>query len=361
MSTDLNRALSDLADQAADTTPGLPVDALLFQRRRRRTVHRSFATGGVAAGLTAVAVIAGQLTGTPEPVQPATPTPTPTVSPSPTVTPVAMPVCGGRVDGVPVELTLDAAPEQTLGTPLTGTITGAAGDAQLMLLIDGVVVAMGDSGADQAPDSCGGELAARDYQVVAVLDGEAGAVRSEAVPVALVEPEAVDPTADWEPLPDPFGPSPFDGNRYTSDTPGPTQPLADGRYFVYMNNLDPATRSFDATITVALWGDDAYAHVETHPEYQVPSGDNGEWDMGGLSLIQLDTEFGTQRMTIPDHATVVGFCLGSTGSVRTLEELLVGDPACEVSSQVNLPIGPNEFWMDIRDGEIQQLVGQFVS
>ena len=72
MSNDLHRILSDVADQAAAASPALPVEAIIFQRRRRRAVTRTVGAGGIAAGLTAVAVVAGVLNGPDDtPVPPA--------------------------------------------------------------------------------------------------------------------------------------------------------------------------------------------------------------------------------------------------------------------------------------------------
>ncbi len=393
MSNDLHRILSEVADQAADASTGLPIEAIIVQRRRRRAVARTVSAGGIAAGLTAVAVVAGVLNGPDDtPVPPAVPTPTVSPSPAPTAPPVAPPVCGGGTDRIPVELTLTGEPEQTLGAATTGAVQAAPGvlnerSLSLALLADGVVIAQTEgadaadpaSTAEDAPGSdpaaisgvleaCGGAVAAGQYQLIAVADGAAGAVVSAPMDVTLreVEQEVVDPSAGWEPLPDPEDPFWYqDGeSSFTSAIPGVGQPLPDGRYFAWIENLDPATRSFDATIQVMRWGDDALTWGERNVPEQGEYID-GSWEPLGLPQFLEDTTFGTQRMTVPADVAIFGWCSEDVGTAhpRTLDNLLTGsgEPGCDLESRVGPGSGEAGFWLDVRGGEVRQMVGVFFS
>lgn len=393
MSTDLHRALSEIADQAADAAGGLSVDAVLFQRRRRRTVHRSIGAGGIAAGIAGIAVVAGVLGGpTDPPTMPATPTPvptsTPTAQPSPTTPPVAAPACGDSADGLPVGLTLTAEPEYPLGDPITGTVEAAAGvldgrTVSLALLSQGVLVAGTEPTADamisSIPEPCGGELVAGEYQLVAVADGPDGAVVSAPVTVLLSEPASADPSTVAAPLPDPYhlwgGPE----DPYTSGDPGTTQPLPDGRYYARLQNLDPATRSFDATLYIGRWAEDARAWAETHaPELGEVVDGRFELTIGVVSAFE-PTAFGTQRFTLPEDGRVYDWCASSGQGIdirdSSLEGLLTGMADCTdtsgwsaLSGTVQYPYSgpvPSElergFWLDVRGGEVRQLIAIFTS
>ncbi|WP_169164356.1 hypothetical protein [Cellulomonas taurus] len=385
MSNDLHRILSDVADQAAAASPALPVEAIIFQRRRRRAVTRTVGAGGIAAGLTAVAVVAGVLNGPDDtPVPPAVPTPSVSPSPAPTIPPVAPPVCGGGTEGIPVELTLTAEPEQTLGAATTGTVEAAAGvltgrSVSLALLADGVVIAQtegseaadpastveGAAGADPAAisgvlEACGGALAAGEYQLVAVADGAAGAVVSAPMDVTLREVEqevVVDPSAGWEPLPEANGFN-LGEEPFTSDDPGATQPLPDGRYWAAVENIDPTTRSFDATIEIMRLGDDAIEWAKVNEPYSVDE----DGDMTP-AVNYSPTAFGTQRMTVPVDARIYSWCQASPeGYMREspIEYLVSPTPGCDYSTGSGEDFDGG-YWLDVRGGEIRQMVSIFAS
>ncbi|WP_163276226.1 hypothetical protein [Cellulomonas iranensis] len=188
---DVSARLRALAQDVAaqhEAGPGLPVDRMRAEARRRRTARATWSTGAAAAVVVAVAIGAAALpwrdarpapavTPTTSPSPTAAPTRTPSPTPSPTPTPaVVLPagdpslpfgVCGSLVGAAPAfpvdpELVLDV-------DDLTGTITeGGTLPFEAALTVDG--------GGTVVRRTAGPRLlVTHDGVVVAVADGYDGA------------------------------------------------------------------------------------------------------------------------------------------------------------------------------------------
>ncbi len=408
MSEQFEAGLRDLytaAEMAHDAEPALAVDVMVARTRRRRRLRGAAVTMATAAAVVGVAVAGtavvrnlDQTSAPPadgpsatEQTEQTTREPAP-----PTVTgTVTDPTCGtaladlARVPvevGVTLEMGLDAgaltAGELTgwLGT-VTGGDVGSGGEGFMaeipagygfVVTRDGVVVGTtlatltsappvdGDPRSHDAriaPVSCaGGPLAPGAYDLVAFLPSTLGLGTDEEVaavlvsdPVAFTVPEAAELLpADAHYVPD--------GGSAVPPT-DPTAPLPDGDYLALVNGVDAAAGTVSADVVVLYFGAAAEEWVAANaPGTEI------------LDDYVSDDPDGPVDRTIPlGDAAVWEWC--STETQLTVAQRTGGVPEWAAAPTEPLdrwctdgPAMPRWglYWLDVRDGVVVQVVGQFV-
>lgn len=393
MNLDLGRALEEIADEAG-TLADLGPASRLVQRRRRRRVVRRTAGGTLAVAVVGGLALAGSAIGrvAPDP-QPAVTGPAPT----PSASTGTLPGCGDPLPQVRDALTVTAPPEVTRGTtvPVVATDTGGVADdadpVRVVLVDDGRVVAFADVATpdwedtsttpelrvDADLEACG-ELP-DELTLTAVVLTRDGPVVADAVPLTLADPDdgsgpdgtdqgtaspdGSDGAGGGRPLADPDVPR-WDGvTSIVSDIPVSGDSLADGDYVADVIAVDPQARTITADIVVFYGGDAADEWLRVNePE---AAAENGGRAINGYVVVNDVTRLRT--LTLAPDAAITGFCVDSEGlrqTRRTLEDLTAPDPGggCEASSVVDGSPGRTMryFWVDVRDGVVAQLVGQYV-
>ncbi|QZN85943.1 hypothetical protein [Cellulomonas sp. C5510] len=398
MNLDLGRALEEIADEAGALADLGPASGLVQRRRRRRVVRRTVG-GTLAIAVVGGLALAGSAIGwvAPDP-QPAVtgPAPTPSASASASGT---LPGCGDTLPRLRGALTVTAPPEVTRGgaVPVVVTDTGGVADdadpVRVVLVDDGRVVAFADVATpdwedtsttpelrvDAAPEPCG-ELP-DELTLTAVVLTQEGPVVADAVPLTLTAPEegpdpggtdqgqgtapadGADGAGGGRPLADPDVPR-WDGvTSIVSDIPVSGDDLADGDYLADVVAVDPQARTITADIVVFYGGDAADEWLRVNePEAAAELGGRA---VSGYIVVNDVTRLRTLALA-PD-APITGFCVDSEGlrqPRRTLEDLTTPEPSggCHSSSVVEGSPGMTMryFWLDVRDGVVAQLVGQYV-
>lgn len=416
MTNDLHRMFRDVADSAGSAADLGPVESLIARRRRRRAARRTTAGTLTVAGLAAVVLAGTTLLDAPD-VVPAHPTP----SSATTAAAGALPGCGQVVDtqaspswltGALVDVTpttLDAGDTLTATATLTVADPAAIGDAAvvadtdsraaaLLLLREGIVVGTVVPGADSLarPDTwqadattpaslelggvvtpCSpagqstGRLAAGRYELVAAVPvviattGSAGLLVTAPTTVTVPLPQGAGGGQDGGdattlPLKDPWVPR-FDGtNSIVSATPTSEDRLEDGDYFgtLVAADAEAGTVSFDVGI---FYGGQA-------AEDWIRANDPAELDYWPGWILVDDVQ--RTRVVLASPALVLTLaCADSGGSALTqvsgvLAELGSQDePRAGCSSESGLlddiASGRDQYWFDVRGGEIVQMVGQY--
>ncbi|MEN1975540.1 hypothetical protein [Cellulomonas olei] len=399
---DLSEALADIvADAQHHGARALPVEAIVHRRRRRRAAIRGASAGGLVAGVAAVALAGTSVAGWfPDRGAPALPDPTPTTSAAPGT--AAWPVCGEPLPEGAGDLAVTAlSPAQgTAAGPVSVQVAvdgpGAAelpdlagGGAALAVLRDGRVAALLPTTGEPAwtvtadgvqlalsgpLDDCGAPLAAGTYTGAVAVRTAGGTAVSDPVEVRLDPGEAPTGAADdassgggsgsGRPLIDP------NRNRmemvevegYDPDEADGSETLADGDYFAMLTAVDPAARTITVDVAQVLTPQETVEHrmatlgmTREEAEHEAPA---VEW-----------LNESTRLRTLPVAADVVvtGAC-GSAPWRETLTLEQVAGPrtstACVGEDAYPSDITVEQqswFWVDVRGGQVVQLVGQFMS
>lgn len=379
---DLVRALGDIADDIRHGTEPLPVDRIVRRRRRRRAVVRGVGAGGALAAVGAVALVgAGVARWDPAP---AAPDPLPTTA-APTTPLRAWPVCGDPVaagDDLPLSVEVAAVEGHADGDVVARAVVTGAGAADLpaadpdtaVLAVladgdDGHVVALlpaRDAGAwgrdgdaatlalSGAPAACAGDrLPAGAYRAVVAVRTPDGVAVSDPVDLDVPPAATSAATSAARPLVDPSVDrfALVEGGEYAPDDPGPGDLLPDGDYFATVTGADPGAR----TVTVDV------LQVRSRDEVVAAALAAGREDPD-LPLGFLVENQSERLRTVPvaPDVTVVGSC-----AVLPFPEVLALDAGAEAEMATRCrgtaPEAPStDFWVDVRDGVVVQLVGQFL-
>lgn len=395
MSTDLTRALEDIAEQAGRAAAHPPVDTILARRRRRRQAVRAARTGalvvvvGVATGLV-TAALPTQVGPEPAAAPPAQTAAAQAEDPAELgFEPTATPGCGDDVSGLTGGLAL------TVGRPMTvdgtGTLT-VSGDGwptdgasltTLLLLQDTTVVATAADVVTEDLDpevisgegipyriavmeldvegpltGCTGPIEPGEYRVQAFVESAGGTAATAPVAVTL-GPATTDDPADQgaragsdvgsTDLPDPYLDRTDGVTSLVSDRPGPSWPLADGSYFAYIAAADPSADTVLAELYELTWGTAADEHVQQHEpdllvDDELPS---------GYHLTQ--TAFGRETIPVAADAVIVGRQAQDGGGFRTVQQALTDLVTTDATSAV-----APWYWLDVRDGQVEQMTGQYL-
>lgn len=401
MSTDLSRALAELADQAADQAALATPESLAARRRRRRTVRRGTsavvglaAVGGlVFAGATLADWRADQpqpaITGpSPSPSTHAVPLPgcgdpAPTTDDAATtVLTVAGPTAGAATDEVPLHLDLTVTGDEV---PTVDDLAEAP--TRVLLVSADEVVAVGDlpgtpwtgldaDGAGLTVDATLTPCSALPADVQAVVVVRLADRLLVSAPVEVAPSSAADEdrpsgggggtggTTTSLPLPDPMV-SRWDGVRsIVSDTPASGDGLADGSYYGDVRAVSAASGTITVDIGIFYGGDAANEWAAANdPAFAT----DGLFGLAVNGYVVVNDVVRPRTLTLAPDAVVTGYCSTADGILQeriTLAELASAtdsSPGCLARSYLSqAPSSTNSFWVDIRDGQVAQLVGQYV-
>lgn len=397
MSEDFETGLRDLYAQAAAAHAdgsGFPTTVMADRARRNRRVRAmgvSVATVAAVAGI-AIGGAAVMRWNDPAPVPPAeTSVPGPTTDPA-----VGALTCGAMIADLAVledativiEATLDTA---TLADtdPLAATVVMAAVDPpgptimnevirglQYVVVRDGVVVGIGrDDGDAPVVQLSGRDGIAREVTLVLAGCDSDGLTTVQLAPgeyelyAGLHAQIAGGPGGEGELL---GGPWPFtiaeDAPSADPEAPQPSEvsaafiegePLADGDYIALLRAVDAANGTVDVDLAMFYGGQAAEDYVAAN----VPGG-----EVTNDYYLANDVETTTTLPIAPD-ATVLEWCFGEdlTQFPRTVAEWAAAPtswegreyPPYECSEAANLLRG-DLYWLQVRDGVVVAVVGQYV-
>jgi hypothetical protein len=179
---------------------------------------------------------------------------------------------------------------------------------------------------------------------------------------ATEEPAADDPpAAGTAALADPFV-SRWDGRAsLVSDAPASGDGLEDGDFFGSVLAVDPGARTITVDLGVFYGGAAAGDWAGQHAPDLL---DGGSLPPNGYVVV--DDVQRSRTVRLAPGAAITGFCVLPDGEVvqqaRELAGLTEdGDPGCIATSAVGGQVGgSSRFWLDVRGGEVAQLVGQYL-
>lgn len=406
---DLSHAFDEIADDAGRQADLGPVEGIVRRRRRRRAARRSVLGVGALAVVGGLALAGTSLAGwrAPEP-QPAITGPAPTPSPDPSpAADAALPLKDPfvpRWDGTAaissdmpgpgyeaedavledgdyfvhvLEVDLDA-------RVLHVSVNGFSGDAD------------GTAGSDEALRQHTLPVAA-DAVVTGFCQDADGALTQRALTLATLQeapgpdcdgpdPDTIERDAFWAdvrgglvrqvvgqgwprtaggtpppstmPLADPWV-SRWSGQELVSASTGPEEALPDGDYYADVTAVDPGARTITVDILTFYGGELADEYLRVHePELYAETG-------GALNDYVLSNQSDRLRtLSLADDAVITGACWdgGLSQRARVLDDLTESvTAACpEWQSYAGGDPRPQGFWVDVRDGEVAQLVGQYL-
>lgn len=168
------------------------------------------------------------------------------------------------------------------------------------------------------------------------------------------EPPA-DPPADPLPLRDPGEHLPADG---ASDLPALGADLVNGDYVAHVTGADPTTMLLEADVEAFYVGDAADEYLLEHdPTAEIPP-------PNGFVLVNESTN--VRQVPMAADIRVWDWCFGGDGQLayaeRSLEEwrLAPAGGSQECSAGADLGHGGALYWLQVRDGEVQRVIGQYL-
>lgn len=190
----------------------------------------------------------------------------------------------------------------------------------------------------------------------------------DASPDTPEQPEPTTPTAPAAeetaaplPLPDPFT-TRWDGQAsIVSDAPASGDGLEDGGFFGSVLAVDPAARTITVDLGIFYGGEAAADWAHEHAPDLI-----GDLPMPPNGYVVVDDVQRSRTVPLAPDAVITGFCALPGGGVVQQARDLAGltrpeDPGCEAASAVDGAVGGlSRFWVDVRDGAVAQLVGQYL-
>lgn len=193
---------------------------------------------------------------------------------------------------------------------------------------------------------------------------EATAPAEEPVAPDPVTPPATEaPTADARPLVDPYR-SRWDGHEsLVSDAPASGDGLEDGDFFGSVLAVDPDGRTITVDLELFYGGAAATAWARENAPEVLEDG----MDLPPSGFQVIDEVQRARTLALAPDVVVTGFCVRPDGTVEQHARDLAGltgpgDAGCSATSRVDgAGGGAAQFWVDVRGGEVVQLVGQYLS
>lgn len=164
-----------------------------------------------------------------------------------------------------------------------------------------------------------------------------------------------DPSADDLPLLDPGEHLPADG---VSDIPAVGTDLVNGDYIAQVTDADLTSMVLDADVEVLYIGDAADDYLLAHdPTAEIPP-------PNGFVLVNESTN--VRHVPMADDIRIWDWCSGDDGLLTFLERTptdwwhapLTGSQEC--SAGAGLGHGGDLYWLQVRDGEVRRLIGQYL-
>lgn len=211
---------------------------------------------------------------------------------------------------------------------------------------------------DDPADEAGGPATPSDTPSVTASAG--GADDVEQTETDERADDAADDTGDERPdealpLRDPGDHLPSDG---VSDIPAVGADLVDGDFFSHVTGADPTTMLLEADVEVIYFGAAADAYLLEHdPTAEIPP-PNG--------LVIVNESSNVRQVPMADDIRIWDWCFGGDGQLsfaeRSLEEWRLapadGDQRCDAGAA--LGHGAAVYWLQVRDGEVKRVIGQYL-
>lgn len=386
------RDLYAAAERAHDARPGLAVDLMVARTRRRRRARAAAVTMATAAAVVGVAVAGAAVVQTlDEP--PAPPVDRPTSAPI-TGTETEL-TCGTAVEdlrrvpqdwGVVLHLGLDDA------TPTASTLSGWLGTGteevraawqpvsgsgipdgyRFAVVRDGVVVGTAQANlmevpardgtrrthdARISPVACdGGTLPPGPYELVASLPLRLETEPDTWVTTVLVSEPVAFTAPEVGPLPAPEAHDTSD-NHSTLPPTDPAAPLRDGSYIGIVSGVDPVAGTVTADVVVLYFGQGALDWVAANDPGAEVFDDYVMDDPDGPSPRTLPLGDAEVWEWSPSEAGLT--IARRLGGVAEWAAAPTDDRERRLADGAAMPRG-GLYWLDVRDGVVAQVVGQYV-
>ncbi|MCG7286969.1 hypothetical protein MHY85_13420 [Cellulomonas sp. ACRRI] len=182
-------------------------------------------------------------------------------------------------------------------------------------------------------------------------------------PDPVTPPATEEPSAGTRPLVDPYR-TRWDGRAsLVSDAPASGDGLEDGDFFGSVLAVDPGERTITVDLAVFYGGAAATAWAREHAPELLEDG----MDLPPSGFEVVDDVQRSRTVALAPDAVVTGFCVRPDGVVEQHARDLAGltgpgDAGCSATSRVDGAVGgASRFWVDVRGGEVVQLVGQYLS
>lgn len=157
------------------------------------------------------------------------------------------------------------------------------------------------------------------------------------------------------PLLDPGEHLPADG---VSDIPAVGQDLVNGDYLAHVTDADLTSMVLDADVEVIYFGEAAEEYLLAHdPTAEIPP-------PNGFVLVNESTN--VRHVPMADDVRIWDWCSGDDGLLTFLERtpmewwLAPLDGSQECSAGPGLGHGGDLYWLQVRDGEVKRLIGQYL-
>lgn len=162
---------------------------------------------------------------------------------------------------------------------------------------------------------------------------------------------AVEPLPLWGP-----GDLPSSGG---SDVPAVGETLVEGDYFAHVTGAFPETMTLEADIQQLLWGEAAVQYLLVHdPSAEIPP-PNGYVIVNESSAVRL--------VPMADDIRIWDWCFGDHGDLEYLERTLIQWREAPAGSTQECAEGPVDlghggalYWLQVRDREVQRVIGQYL-
>ena len=185
-----------------------------------------------------------------------------------------------------------------------------------------------------------------------------------ATPTPTVASSEAPPSGDRpgaRPLPDPYV-SRWDGvSAISSDAPSGSGPLADGSYLAVVLAVDEPARTAVIDVGLFFGGADALSWAAENAPDMI---DDGTLASDYVLLNEVERP---RTVALAADAVLTGYCTGHDGQVQmraTTGAELASAPASDAECVARSTLTGNPpaswFWVDVRDGVVAQLVGQYL-
>lgn len=164
-----------------------------------------------------------------------------------------------------------------------------------------------------------------------------------------------EPADDDLPLLDPGEHLPADG---VSDIPAVGADLVNGDYIAHVTDADLTSMLLDADVEVIYFGDAADEYLLANdPTAEIPP-------PNGFVLVNESTN--VRQVPMADDIRIWDWCSGDDGLLTFLERTpmewwLAPTPGSQqCSAGAGLGHGGDLYWLQVRDGEVRRLIGQYL-
>ena len=182
-------------------------------------------------------------------------------------------------------------------------------------------------------------------------------------PDPVTPPATEAPTAETRPLVDPYR-SRWDGHEsLVAAAPSSGDGLEDGDFFGSVLAVDPDARTITVDLELFYGG----AAATTWARENAPELLEEGMDLPPSGFLVIDEVQRSRTVALAPDVVVTGFCVRPDATVEQHARDLAGltspgDPSCSATSRVDgVGGGAAQFWVDVRGGEVVQLVGQYLS